>query len=146
MKILKNIIILFFTFGLLSCDDYTTYSDEDCINYDYSDCNSTEPFYGFVNVQLTINKQNPEVELVVFDGNIENHDTIAHDTIDQPFFQIFVELNKTYSAIAKYKVNDNRVIAVGNDKIRKTSATVCDSVCWKIKGGNIDVRLKYDDL
>lgn len=146
MKPIIYIFILVFLGGLISSCESSTYpSDEDCIDYDYSDCNTIEPDEGYLTIKLTINKQNTHVPVTVYLGDIENNNIIEYDTIDQPYYQVPVALNQTYSASAKYMDGDKIIIAVDGDKIRKTSSIVCDSTCWKIKGGDIDIRLKYDN-
>ncbi len=146
MNRFKSILLLIFSLlMIISCGDYDEYTDEDCYDYDYSDCNTIEPEEGHLMISLTINKQNPEVVITVFEGDIENNDIIAYDTIDQPFFQVPVKLDKSYSATAKYKVDDKTIIAIDGDKIKKTSSVICDSTCWDITGGYIDVKLKYDN-
>ncbi|MFH2143893.1 MAG: hypothetical protein ABIJ97_15825 [Bacteroidota bacterium] len=146
-KLLKYryIIVFILTFSLfIRCED--TYDDETCYDYDYSDCNTIEPLEGNLKIDLTINRDNPEVEVIVFNGKPENLDTFTVEIVHNPLFLVVVPLNQYYSAKAKYMVDNNSVYVSDGDKIKSTSAVTCDSTCWDISGGDIDIRLKYDNF
>lgn len=140
--IISILTLLFFT----ECEETTYVDEEECYDYDYSDCNTVEPLEGAIIIDLTINKDNPEVEIIVFNGKPEYLDTFTVETVTNPQFQVIVPLNAYYSAKAKYKVDDNIIYASDGDKIKSISSAVCDSTCWSVSGGRIDVRLKYDNF
>lgn len=142
--IVLKILVITGLFLYVSCED--TYDEEECYDYDYSDCNTTEPDSSYLNIDITINKENKEVAVAVFRENIESGDTVFYDTITDPRLKVKVPLNQYYSAKAIYKVDEKEIIAVHGDKIKKKSTYRCDSLCWDIKGGFIDVRLKFDEL
>lgn len=149
IDMLKYKYIYFSAFILLllfSCEETTYVDEEECYDYDYSDCNTVEPIEGAIVIDLTINKANPEVEIIVFYGKPENLDTFTVETVTNPQFQVMVPLDNYYSAKAKYKVDENTVYVSDGDKIKSISSSVCDSTCWSISGGRIDVRLKYDNF
>ena len=141
--------VLLYTFLILTivfsaCNE-SYYDDEECYDYDYSDCNTVEPTEGNLNIRLTINKENPEVELIIYQGKYETQDTISRSVITDPMCKISVPLNHYYSARAKYIAGDRIIFAIDGCEIKSRSNTVCDSVCWEITGGDMDVRLKYDN-
>lgn len=136
--------IIIFTTLIISACNQTYYDDEDCYDYDYSDCNTIEPTEGDLNIRLTINKENPEVEIIVYKGKYETQDTISKSIINDPLFKLSVPLNHYYSVRAKYTVGEKTIYAIDGCEIKSKSNSVCDSVCWEIKGGDMDVRLKYD--
>ena len=136
------ITVLLFLFVItFSCKKYHV---EDCENYDYYNCNTVEPFEGILEIELTINNLNPRVPLVVFNGNFEDHDTAFVDTATTKFLEIHMPTNQYYSVLAKYKTSEKTIFAVDGDDITKKSENVCDSVCWILENGKIDVKLKYD--
>lgn len=135
---------LFFIFS--SCDDFwdsMSDTEDDC---DYSDCDTEEPLTAPLQIKLTINSENTDVEIIVYKGNIEDKDTVIVDTVNETSFETELRLDEYYSATAKYSVGDKTVIAVDGDIIEKISTDLCDSTCWEVKGGDLDLRLKYTDL
>lgn len=121
-------------------------SEENCEDYDYSDCNTEEPFRGYLEIFLTINDENKEVPITVFRGNFEDSVIMVRDTANEDIWEILVGLGEEYSVAAEYKVGDKKVIAIDGTTITKDSYNKCDSTCWEIKDDLIDVELKYDDF
>lgn len=123
-----------------SCKEYNV---ADCEEYDYSDCNTWEPYWGLLNIDATINSLNPVVPLVIYYGDFNNYDTAWIDTATSEFYQVYMPIGEYYSVVAKYKTNSETIYAVDGDEITKKSEDVCDSVCWIVEDGRIDVKLKY---
>lgn len=140
---LSNLIVLLFSLLLISCNnDFPQVADEDCDTYDFSDCNTIEPKQGLLKIELTINDDNPKPYLKIYDGFIEDQKVIYHDTVNSAHFELYVELNKHYSASIDYKQNNKIITAVDGTDFMKKSATVCDSICWSTTGGDINIKLK----
>ncbi|MFH2094445.1 MAG: hypothetical protein ABIJ16_02000 [Bacteroidota bacterium] len=145
-RIFLFLLAAVFPLSLLTGCEEENYAEEDCYDYDYSDCNTIEPLESTLRIKLTINGQNPEVEIVVFNGKAEAKDTFSVTTVTDPVFYQTVPLNAYYSASATYNVDGKTIIATDGDRISSTSSVVCDSTCWSISGGYIDIRLKYDNF
>jgi len=132
------LIILIFFSGLNSCEE-----DYQGLVVDCSECYTTRPSEGELKIKLTINEKYPSVPIVIYRGDIEEK-MIKMDTATTENYYINGWINKYYSVTAEYKSADKTIIAVDSDKLRRRKVTeVCDSTCWVIRGGIIDVRLKY---
>lgn len=115
----------------------------DCENPDYSNCNTTEPKDGMLRIIVTKLTPTSEVPLTLYQGKFGSPEKlIFNDTISVVDTSFLLPLNYDYYAIAKYLSNGKTIYAVDGDFFQKYSNTECDSVCWSIKGDEIDVRLK----
>lgn len=115
--------------------------DDYCDNYDYSDCITEEPDSGLLELYVTINKENPKVALTIFKGRIEDNDMVIADSTETASYEFNVLLDEYYSAKAVYKSGNKTIIAIDGDRIRKSSSKTCDSTCWSVHGGYINLRL-----
>ncbi|PLX03362.1 MAG: hypothetical protein C0594_10545 [Marinilabiliales bacterium] len=130
-------ILLLFMFS--SCEDYL---DVDC-----SQCYQYEPTKGDLLIDVTINKENMEVPVIIYKGKPEDGVIEYADTARGKYFDIEVPLGQYYSVCAKYKVGDKTVTAIDGDKIRVRQIDAeCDTTCYYITGGRIDVQLKYTTI
>lgn len=146
-KDILRMLFIFVGLSFLSCNEmFEALKDlEECEEYDFSTCNTEQPFRAYLIIDLTINKQNREVPLVIYHGKFEDADTFALDTATHtPWEEVYVPLNQFYTVAAKYNSGNKTIIAIGGDEITKNSTKVCDSTCWDIYGGEIDVRLKFE--
>jgi hypothetical protein len=136
-----KIYFIVFLILLLGCNKS---ENIDCENPDYSNCNTTEPNEGMMRVIVTKQNPNSEVPLTLYQGKFGSPEKTVFDgvigVVDTSFL---LPLNYDYYAIAKYISNGKTIYAVDGDFFQKYSNTECDSVCWSIKGNEIDVRLKY---
>ncbi len=136
----KNYIalLLILLIGINSCDKC------DMKSTDCSECYTIKPDTGELIIKLTINDENPKVPIVIYKNNIEDNDIEFTDTARSEDYYIDVPINKYYSVTARYKVNDKTIVAVDGDKIKTKKIYSCDELCWIIKGGYINVKLKYN--
>lgn len=144
MKILNFTFFIFFIFLAASCswgDVEDQYNDE-CDDPDYSDCQTLEPREGALIIKVTINNENRYVPLEIYRDNIDDGMLIANDTATTNEHEFFVTLDRYYSVVAKYKVGEKTILAVNGDRINKSSSNYCDSTCWNISGGKINVTIK----
>ena len=142
--VLKYLFIFFVLIAAISCDaDYDYVAEEDCIDYDYSTCNTVEPVHEFLKINLTIDNDNPKVLLIIYKGRYESSDTLFCDSLDVAYYELLLTLDQYYSVKADY-LYDNKIIgAVDGTYLEKKTNIICDSTCWYTKGDKIDVRLKY---
>jgi hypothetical protein len=145
MRCTSKILIIIFglvVFGSASCKQSSFYNSEDCANYDYSDCNTVEPLLVGLNIKLTINDENLNVPITIYEGNADDNVVVLNDTVSTSKYNILLSPDKYYSAKARYKKGNKIIYAIGGDKIKKTHTSVCDSTCWSTEDGNINIELK----
>lgn len=137
---IKLVSILFL--GMLtSCELEYSPADSDC-----ADCLSFEPLEAELYMEVTINNKYREVPVVVLNGTLGSRDTVAVDTITNQMGYINVPLSGYYTVIAEYQTGTKTVKAVDGDDITKYDiSNKCGETCWIIRGGIINVKLKYDD-
>ena len=123
---------------IISCDKNFDFLEIDC-----SECYSNSPENGELIINVTINNENPEVPIAIYRDRIESGRIRINDTITQKTVCIEVPLNHYYSVTAKYMVGNDSVLAIDGERIKSQRVTgQCDTVCWIIKGGRYDLRLK----
>ena len=98
-----------------------------------------------MNIKLTINEENQEVPITIFLGGYERNQVRLVDTVDSPYVSVDLIPGREYSIRAEYHVGNKTIYAIDGDEIELEKVTSqCDSVCWIIKEGEVDVRLKFD--
>ena len=141
MKKIIPYILLFFVIFITNCDDDFPNVD-DCYDYDYSDCNTSKPTEGDLIIKLTINDENPEVPIIIFKGNYDNKDTLRKILYDDELLRVSLKVEEYYSVTVEYKSGNKTITAVDGDNIKIIKRYVCDSVCYGVKEGKVDLRLK----
>jgi hypothetical protein len=130
------------TISLNSCRQSSFSGSEDCTNYNYSDCNTTEPFMVGLNIRLTINDENLKVPITIYEGKVEEQLIVLNDTVSVSKYSVLLPAGKYYSVRARYKKGDQIIYAFGGDDIRSIRTTICDSSCWTTEDGNVNIELK----
>ncbi|MCP4180136.1 MAG: hypothetical protein GY756_20420 [bacterium] len=141
---MRKIAVIIFALLFFQCQsliDWISDESDECDNPDYSDCNTVEPYKDFLNVSLTINSENPTVEIKVFEGDYENNFIVAEIDADQEKEQVEVNVDQSYTVTARYIQGIDTIIAIDKTKLKKKDRSHCDSTCWSLKGGDIDVKL-----
>jgi len=142
LKMTGNIvllIILVFGVVLISCEEITTDTSVDC-----GECYQEAPEWGDLKIEVTINEENEEVPVVIYKGRVEDSVVEWVDTATVEDYRIDVPVNEYYSVTAKYRSGDMTITAIDGDKIKTKYITdECDEDCYVIRGGDMDVRLKY---
>lgn len=90
---------------------FLTGCDDDCI------CDRG-PFYADMKVKLTINEDNPEVFLTVFDGNIESQDTLIAEWVNESSVYYEMEAGYYYSAVVTYQDGARQITAIDGRKMK----------------------------
>jgi len=122
---------------LYSCNN----PSNDCTDVDYSNCNTNEPEVGNMNIKLTINNENTEVPISVYKGKYEDGVLVTSDTATSSKFVLSLPVNEYYSVTARYKSGDKIIFALDGDKIKKKKNILCDSTCWSVIDGNVNLKL-----
>ncbi len=76
------LVNLLWLFLLPGCESNYISSPEDCLNYDYTDCNTSEPSVVPLHIKLSINSENPVVPITIFRGKLENNNIGLMDKIN----------------------------------------------------------------
>lgn len=143
-RILKyaSILLLLIT-GLIvnSCNEDIILFEVDC-----SECYTQRPEYVSMTIKLTINEENPEVPVTIYLGEYEKNLVRVVDTAYYSVMSVDVMPGRFYSVRAEYHVGEKTIYAIDGDEIDLLKASSqCDSICWVARGGEADVRLKYQD-
>ncbi|MFY0602089.1 MAG: hypothetical protein JXR03_20610 [Cyclobacteriaceae bacterium] len=93
---------------------------------------------GDLNVKVTINTENPEVEVFIFQGKIENQDTLFSDILTEKNKVYQVESDNYYSGTILYKDGIKEILVI-NGKNMPTIDNDCD--CPRGKNINLNLRL-----
>ncbi len=131
-------IIIFIIFSLNSC--FLIYDEEFCEDYNYSDCDTYEP-YSF-DMEIVISSRSEGVPVWFYSGNVENGTLLFADTVYSTFYEEVI-FGGEYSIKAEYKEGDKIIFAVDGCKPTKRSTNKCDSVCWTSSHCDLDVSLIY---
>lgn len=123
---MKQATIILFLFSILvfSCDD-------ECI------CDNG-PFYADMKVKVTINDDNPDVFLTVFDGKIESQDTLIAEWVNESTVFYEMEADRYYSAAVVYQDGNRQITAIDGRKMR-TSEDDCG--CDYAESMTLNLRL-----
>ena len=136
----KMIYILAGLLLFAACSDSD--SEDVCESPDYSNCNTTKPSEGSLNVRVTINEENCCVPITVYVGNIEDHFVYLQDTAYDNLWSADVPVGYFYTVTAQYKKGAENVIALDGDDVKATKGDYCDSTCWSVRQGNVNLKLK----
>ena len=138
------LVSLFLATSFLGCEKFV-----DTINIDCSECEFSEPDYGYL--ELTFSKHNlpSGIPFVVYEGKIEENKIVLMDTsFNTTHYIEGLGLKKYYSVKATYHSKDGmRYNVVDGSKIKsKYTTDACDDDCWVIVGKDINLTIKYDNL
>ncbi|HPB26503.1 MAG TPA: hypothetical protein PLB59_05160 [Bacteroidales bacterium] len=136
------LVNLLWLFLLPGCESNYISSPEDCLNYDYTDCNTSEPSVVPLHIKLSINSENPVVPITIFRGKLENNNIILSDTVNSSSCTFWVAPDNYYTVEARYRSGNNMIYAYDGDNVKKIRNQVCDSVCWTYQEGNVNVELR----
>jgi len=135
--LIVSILIVFVI--AFSCDGANSTMEIDC-----GKCFYPEPETFELEINLTIAETGDSVYVEIFKGNVESGELSWEGMVGTPLFFHNVELNDFYSVKATYETDDKIIYAIDGDRmISRYVADACDKDCWVIKGGYLDVRLKY---
>jgi hypothetical protein len=118
-------------------------SDDEELPYPPVDCAYTKPPNGYLNIDVTINAQNPRVPVEIYEGPIEAGKLVQRDTVSVRQFSYQLPVDRSYAVTARYLVGPDTVLAISADKIETEEKEYRDAVyCWEVTDANVDVRLK----
>lgn len=132
-------LVLFFScfFILSSCKS----KYEECTEEDYNNCNTHRPETGLVEIQVTINEENPLVTVQIYEGNFEDGKLLRENTSKIRYRIEYMDAEKTYSFTATYKKGNDTIRAVDGGTIEVSSYQACEYKCYEVKNLYIDLTL-----
>jgi hypothetical protein len=140
-KNVKIVLILAAVVSVLtaftSCDSISL-SPVDC-----SECYTDEPKYGEIELKLTINPENPEVFITLYEEEFNEANAIFSEVIQTSTTLLTLRTNKEYVVKAEY-LKDGRsyhVINRANLKTKRDYET-CSDPCYYIINKSVDLRIK----
>jgi hypothetical protein len=137
----KLIIAIFLLLAALliisSCKDKL----EDCTQEDYDNCNTQKPQFGKVTVRLTINTENPDVILKIYQGNFEDANIVLEQSTSSRYITEFLKVDTYYSFAVKYKRGRENITAVDGGKIKLKSYKMCEYRCYEAVTLDIDLTV-----
>jgi hypothetical protein len=132
------LIALLFILPLMSCAD----EDEECDPCP-SDCHYTPFTEGKLEVQVTINAENPEVTLRIYEGDFEDGFLIDSVDLSVTSYERTLPIGN-YSGVVEYQVGGYTVIAVDGDSIGNDSEDCCTGPCYEISNAHLDLMLEEE--
>ncbi len=144
---IKICIALILSILLLgSCEGFLKSETEDCDYPDYSDCDTHEPEYADLKIEV-LNDDSYKLDRVeVFLGNVEKGDIVKVisnlENNKDDVINVSVATDTKYSARAFYINSPDTFVCIDGTKIKKRKYTNCDSTCWYVTGDEIDLVLK----
>jgi hypothetical protein len=125
-----------------SCGEKLFTGDVNC-----DDCYLDKPENLWIEINVTLNGEFPEIPIVVYTGNVEDNQIVYVDTVYESPYYIYVEADNKYSVKAEYKKVDATLYAVDGTKPRVLLVNdVCDSECYIVKDEVLDARIKKEFL
>lgn len=123
-----------------SCGEKLFTGDVNC-----DECYTDKPDYVYLEINATLNGENPAVPFVVYRGIVEDDQVEFADTLYESPYYLNVKADNMYSVKAIYKKSDATLYAIDGTKPRILLASgVCDSDCYVIKDVTLDVRIKKE--
>jgi hypothetical protein len=146
IRFISLILLVVFYLFTFSCEEGAFELNVNC-----DECYSEKPDSADLIVHLSFSEVNDSIPLAFYRGKVEEGQLEWLDTAyvkDYPEgrYYLYSPVSEYYSIKATYKTAANKtIIAVDGDKLTVKHITdVCDTDCWIIKGGILDVRLKYE--
>jgi len=135
--ILASVLSLFII--AFSCNNGGSTLEVNC-----AQCFINEPDSFELEVNLTIESAGDSVFLEFFEGNVESEKLSWKGKVGTQVFYHRVPVDEYYSVKATYVENNKTIYAIDGDRMTtRYIADACDTDCWIIKGGILNVKLKY---
>jgi hypothetical protein len=139
---MRLIGLIVFIILSVSCDEKIFTGDVDC-----NECYAEKPEGVYLEIEVTLRAEFPEVPIVVYLGDIEEDQVEWIDTVYESPYYLYVEADRKYSVKAEYAREDATLYAVDGTKpkiLRVTEA--CEFECYVIVDEMLDVTVKNDFL
>ena len=136
--IVRSLLIVVTLLTLFNCEALFL----DCDTYDFSDCPLDEPLDAEMFINLSDPSDFDSVLVTIYNGIIENEDTIDFFFAESDQYSIWLMIDKRYSATAEYFTGSYKTTVVDGSKLRTNTTTRCEETCYLIKGDELKLQLK----
>lgn len=134
---LMLLLLLAFAGNYLGCETEDWSFEVDC-----NDCFGTVPDSADLIIYLTINQENPEVPITVYQGPVEEGIIDWRDTTDQSEYYLYSAMDADYTVEATYRSGNKTILTYDGDHMYiQDAGDACGSPCYIVKGGIFDNRL-----
>jgi hypothetical protein len=130
------IAIVVFALGI-SCDSIDI-SPVNC-----AECYPVKPKDGHIELKLTINDENPEVTIILYEDEFDEANLIYSKKVQNSTFLLKIMTNKEYVIEAKYMKDGRSYHVVNKAKLKTRRDTEnCSEPCYYIAKRSVDLRIK----
>jgi hypothetical protein len=137
MRKLIKLLLSFTIILFLSCEDQG-------LIVKCPDCLTDEPKETGLEVKVDSETFATPVLIKVYEGNLEDSVLYSSVNLSASSTTISVTINKKYTVMATYHLNDNYYTAVDSATPRvRYEKDLCDNPCYFVYDRTIDLRLKY---
>ncbi len=137
-RFFKATFLLVLALVLLGCKS----KYEDCTEEDYNNCNPSRPSVGEAEILVTINDENPEVTLALFEGDFEDGNLVWEKELNYEQHTELLKVEKYYSFVVTYQKDQQTIVAVDGGAVGVERYTMCEYTCYEVKPLSIDCALK----
>lgn len=133
-----------------ACIEEEDEDDKDC-DPAPADCHTVPYTSGSLSIRLTINGENPSLDIYIYEGNIEDNKlspVISPNPVtgwsSASYYKSGMPLGD-YSAKVNYTVGSVTVTAIDGGDISSTSHLYCNNVtCYDVDNAELDLTFDYD--
>jgi hypothetical protein len=135
MQFFIFLIALLCFLPLMSC----SYEEGECEPCP-SDCHHSPYTEGKLMAEVTINAENPQVTLMIYEGNHEDGILIDSVALSETSYETTLPIGD-YSGVVEYQVGIYTVVAVDGDSIENDREDCCTGPCYEIDNAHLDLVL-----
>jgi hypothetical protein len=114
-----------------------------CSDYNFDDCTLDEPIEALFTLKLSKPENQDSVLVFTYRGKIDDGERIDSFYSYATEETYYLKVNRYYSAMAEYYIGGDTIRVVNGQELRTVKTTRCEETCWKIKGDELDLRLKF---
>ncbi len=116
--------------------------DGDCETYNYSDCNTLEPFTADMTMSFSYRNSSNYIAFEIYDGTVDKGQVIVYDTAWGSSVTYTMPIPAYYSVSAKYLIDGKTIYTIDGAEMKKKKKSVCDSTCWIAENISLDLMVK----
>ena len=117
---------------------------EGCTDEDYANCRTSKPSQAIVEVLVTLNSENPTVQVSLYEGNFEDGNLVWEKTYRNRDEAEIIKTDTDYSFTAKYISGNDTILAVDGGRVRIISYQMCELRCYEVRDRDLTFDLRID--
>lgn len=116
---------------------------ESITEFKCSECYTEEPSHTWVDLNVTINAENPEVPITIYVGPPENEVIYSYDLANETPYKVKVENETAYTVKAEYRVDGRSRIVFNKIKTKIFyDYESCSEPCYWVSDKTVNLRIK----